>query len=69
MKKAVAFIVLFLLNLLPAIAREALQIAEGQLAEAGIDAFLGEAKFEMQKLFDGERFPNVVVATDGTVVA
>jgi sialidase-1 len=69
MKKNVAFIVLFLLNLLPAMARDSPVTAAGHSAEAGIGAFLGEAKFEMQKLFDGERFPNVVVATDGTVVA
>jgi len=31
--------------------------------------FLGKPKLEMQQLFRGERFPNVVVALDGTVVA
>lgn len=29
----------------------------------------GREKFEVQEIFDGERFPNVVVAGDGTVVA
>jgi hypothetical protein len=31
--------------------------------------FRGEAKFEKQLLFEGDRHPNVVVATDGTVLA
>ncbi len=29
----------------------------------------GEEQFEVQQIFSGERFPNVVVAADGTVVA
>lgn len=37
--------------------------------EGGLDAFLGEAAFEMKSLFPGGRFPNVAVATDGTVLA
>ena len=37
--------------------------------EGGPEPFLGEPRMEMQSLFEGERFPNVVVATDGTVVA
>jgi sialidase-1 len=43
--------------------------ATGKPAEGGIEPWLGEAKFEIQPLFSGERFPNVVVATDGTVLA
>jgi len=38
-------------------------------AEGTIDPFRGEAKFDMQQLFKGGRQPNVVVATDGTVLA
>ncbi|MFW5692929.1 MAG: sialidase family protein [Thermoguttaceae bacterium] len=38
-------------------------------AEAGLEPFLGEPKFEVQPVFEGERLPNVVVATDGTVLA
>ena len=37
--------------------------------ESPVNVFLGEAKLEMQPLFTGSRLPNVVVATDGTVVA
>ena len=44
-------------------------IAAEKAVEGPIDPFLGEAKFEMQQLFTGERMPNVVVATDGTVLA
>ncbi len=43
--------------------------ATGERAEGQIDVFFGEPKFEMQPLFTGARLPNVVVATDGTVVA
>jgi len=69
MKKATAIIVLFLPNLLPAMAGDAPVIAAGHPAEADIDVFFGEPKFEMQQLFADERLPNVVVATDGTVLA
>jgi sialidase-1 len=41
----------------------------GKPAEGGIEPWLGEAKFEIQPMFSDERFPNVVVATDGTVLA
>jgi len=37
--------------------------------EGRIDAFLGKPKFEMQQVFKTERFPNVAVAMDGTVLA
>ena len=37
--------------------------------EGPLDAFRGEAKFHIQRLFVGGRLPNVAVATDGTVLA
>lgn len=40
-----------------------------QTMEGQIDAFLGEPRFEVRKVFAGERFPNVAVAADGTVLA
>ncbi len=43
--------------------------AAGKPAEGSIEPFLGEPRFDKQPLFVGERFPNVVVATDGTVLA
>ncbi len=44
------------------------QTAAGKPAEAGLEPFLGEPRCDVQPLFRGQRFPNVVVATDGTVV-
>ncbi|MFP6673869.1 MAG: sialidase family protein [Pirellulaceae bacterium] len=37
--------------------------------EGSIDVFLGKPQMEMQKLFNDERFPNIVVTLDGTVLA
>jgi sialidase-1 len=37
--------------------------------EGDLNSFLGEPQFEMQQVFKNERFPNVVVALDGTVLA
>lgn len=34
-----------------------------------VESFLGPPRFEIHKLFDGERFPNVVVTVRGTVLA
>jgi sialidase-1 len=38
-------------------------------AEGNLEPFLGEPRFDTRKIFTGERFPNVVVTTDGTVLA
>jgi sialidase-1 len=43
--------------------------AAGHPAEDKIDALLGEPRLEMRQVFQGERFPNIVVAVDGTVLA
>jgi len=37
--------------------------------ESRIDALLGEPKLEIQQVFKGGRFPNVVVTLDGTILA
>ena len=37
--------------------------------EDTIDLLPGESRFEMQQLFTGGRMPNMVVATDGMVLA
>ncbi len=42
--------------------------AAGHPAEGKLDPFLGEPKLELKQAFKGERFPNVVVAVDGTIV-
>ena len=45
-----------------------LEVGSGE-QEGALDVFLGEEKFDTQRLFEGERNPNIVVALDGTVVA
>lgn len=42
---------------------------ESKSLEGPAEPFLGEPRFEKQDLFEGGRFPNVVVATDGTILA
>jgi len=37
--------------------------------EGGLEPFLGEPRMESQQVFNGSRFPNLAVATDGTVLA
>lgn len=37
--------------------------------EGPLFSFQGEERFEIQQVFEGGRFPNVAVATDGTVLA
>ena len=44
-------------------------VLAGQAAEGPLEPFLGEPKIDVQEVFRGERLPNVVVATDGTVIA
>ncbi len=41
----------------------------GNSAEGKLDSFLGEPKLDVQQVFKGQRLPNVIVATDGTVLA
>ncbi len=46
--------------------------AEDTLAgkfEGRLDPFVGEPRFDVQQVFKGERFPNIVTAVDGTVLA
>ncbi len=38
-------------------------------ADPGIQSFIGDPLFEKQRLFDDQRYPNVVVTNKGTVVA
>ena len=43
--------------------------AAGHPAEGKLESFIGEPKFDMQQVHEGDRFPNVLVAVDGTVLA
>lgn len=40
-----------------------------QSAEGAAEAFLGKPEFSMQRVFEKQRFPCIVVAMDGTVIA
>jgi sialidase-1 len=67
MKRLVATLTLAIL-----MARGAALAAEDTLAgrfEGKLDPLLGEPKFDTQQVFKDQRLPNVVVATDGTVLA
>jgi sialidase-1 len=37
--------------------------------EGSLKSFLGEPRFDMQQVFSNERFPNIVVTLEGTIVA
>lgn len=50
-------------------AAEAPLTATGRATEGSLTSFLGDARFDTQQIFASERFPNVVVAVDGTVLA
>jgi hypothetical protein len=41
----------------------------GKPSEGQIMSFLGAAKFDVERIFEGNRFPNVVVGIDGSVLA
>jgi len=42
---------------------------KGARLEGELEAFCGPVKMELQEIYQDERFPNVVVAVDGTVLA
>jgi len=43
--------------------------AAGHPAEGKLESFLGEPKLDIQQVHKGGRFPNILVAVDGTVLA
>ncbi len=43
--------------------------AAGHPAEGELESFMGEPKFDIQQVYKGGRFPNMLVAVDGTVLA
>jgi len=49
--------------------KEGGRTAGGHPAEGRLESFQGEPKLDIQQVFEGGRFPNIVVAVDGTVVA
>ncbi|HUG71752.1 MAG TPA: sialidase family protein, partial [Pirellulaceae bacterium] len=50
-------------------ATTAVTTAAGDAPEGQLQPLLGQPKFEMQQIFEDERFPNIVVARDGSVLA
>lgn len=48
---------------------QSLKTAGGFPVEGNLDAFLGSPRLEMKQVFKNERFPNVVVSVQGTVIA
>ncbi len=52
-----------------AVAAEVPVTSAGHPAEGDLNLQLGDAAMTMQQVFKTERFPNIVVATDGTVLA
>jgi len=70
MKQATTLIIaLSLISTLAPPAAAAEKANDLKQMEGRLEPFLGKPRFEQHALFEGERFPNVVVATDGTVVA
>jgi sialidase-1 len=65
----VAIVILSSLAFTPRLSAEDSVTAAGHPAEAESIAFLGEPKLQLQQVFRGERFPNIAVAVDGTLVA
>jgi sialidase-1 len=51
------------------VAATAVTAADGDAPEGQLQPLLGQPKFEMQQIFEDERFPNIVVARDGSVLA
>ena len=64
-----AVICLMVFGFSQASAEELEKTAAGLPTEGKLEAFMGEPKFDIQRLYGGGRFPIVVVATDGTVLA
>lgn len=59
----------FVLSLWAISAAPSVLCGQDSIPEGPLEPFLGKPSADMQPVFDGERFPNVVVAMDGTVLA
>jgi len=65
----VSLLLLMALSVSRTLTAEEWKTAAGHPAEEEIDALLGVPSLEMQQVFSSERFPNIVVAVDGSLVA
>jgi len=52
----------------PFVSHEGIHPFETETAEGSLAPFMGNPQLDIQQVFTGGRFPNVVVATDGTVL-
>ena len=43
--------------------------AAGHPAEGNLESFLGESKLDIQQVYTDGRFPNILVAVDGSLLA
>ncbi len=49
--------------------KDAVRTVAGHPAEGGLESFLGEPRLDIQQVHKGGRFPNIIVAVDGSVPA
>ena len=49
--------------------KDVVRTAAGHSAEGGLESFLGGPKLDIGQVYIGGRFPNIVVAVDGTLLA
>ncbi len=67
--KPAVLTMIILIGLVATASGDAPVTAAGHPAEGRLESFLGEPTLEVQKLFGGDRFPNMLVAVDGTPIA
>jgi sialidase-1 len=69
MNKPITGQVILTMACMIALMTSSLSCATVKAVEGSIKAFRGAPTFDLQQIFPGERFPNVIVAMDGTVLA
>jgi hypothetical protein len=65
----VTVVLTMVLALTEAPAEEKGRTAPGHSVEGKLESFLGKPKLDIQQVYKGGRFPNILVAVDGTVLA
>ncbi|MBN2271837.1 MAG: exo-alpha-sialidase [Sedimentisphaerales bacterium] len=72
-KPVIAALVVSALTVLPSCTKgsqkEAVFTVAGHPAEGTLEFFMGDPKFDVQQVYKGGRFPNIVVGVDGTLLA
>ena len=67
-KRYFTFLACFALSII-FLGAKSTETAAGHPVEGKLEAFIGEPKIDLKKIINGNRFPNVVVAVDGSVLA